>query len=747
MKRLQEWAAPLQELGPWLSGDPGMDRRRAGAHHAVRAGLLVVLALVTYLLFPVSQLSDFAGLERGVVAPQDIIAEFDFAVAKTEEELAREQGEAAAAVPPIFDYVPTAEDSVIGEVRDFFAGVDSVAQPAFEVEEPEPALLRAYLERNRISPPPGSMDLLVDTGDRDRFRRSIEVSVRQLYPQGVVETGTVREGTAPIYLRRGEDDAELVQAGSVLTPDRFYQLAGERLPDDFGPAAAELQRLVLSRFFQPSLVLNQAETEAARARARATVDPVRTTVLEGERIVAAREQIGEREEERLRAYQAALDDRGIRVEGQGNILPSIGGFLFNMLVISVLGLLLWFFRRELYHDMRSVLLLAALVAVTVAISSVIARFGLPVELIPVTFPVLILAALFGGRFALVLALVLALLVGGQQPFLGLTASFTAAMGGAAAAFSIRAVERRSKIWIFVTIISAAYVMAALTVGLLRSREISEIFYSMGFGVTNAIVSSLLAIGFLPLLESLTRITTDQTLLELSDLNRPRLKRLSLEATGTYAHTINVANLSEAAANAIGANGLLARVGAYYHDIGKMVKPQYFVENQPKGRNPHDKLKPSMSAAIIRSHVVEGLKMAEEDRLPEVIKAFIAEHHGTQQISFFYEKAREQDSNEEINPSAFSYPGPKPQSKETAIVMLADSVESAARVLQDPTPSRLRELVEKIVAGKISTGQLDQCPLTMREIDVAKDHLSKVLSGMYHHRIDYGSAGVQVTGSR
>lgn len=260
--------------------------------------------------------------------------------------------------------------------------------------------------------------------------------------------------------------------------------------------------------------------------------------------------------------------------------------------------------------------------------------------------------------------------------------------------------------------------------------------SMGAGVTNAIVASLLAIGFLPLLESFTGITTDQTLLELSDLNRKLLKRLSLEAPGTYAHTVNVANLAEAASSAIGANGLLARVGAYYHDIGKLAKPQYFIENQPRGRNPHDKLKPATSASIIRAHVAEGLKLAEADRLPEVVKRFIPEHHGTQEIAYFYNRAKEADPDGQVNPTEFVYTGPKPQMKETAILMLADAVESATRVLQDPTPARIRELTDRLVAQKIAEGQLDEAPLTLREIGIIKDSLVNVLTGMYHHRIDY-----------
>jgi cyclic-di-AMP phosphodiesterase PgpH len=306
------------------------------------------------------------------------------------------------------------------------------------------------------------------------------------------------------------------------------------------------------------------------------------------------------------------------------------------------------------------------------------------------------------------------------------------------------VQRRTKTWHFIAIVSSAYIAAAVTMGLMRARSVAEIGLSMGWGVTNAVVASLLAIGFLPLLEAFTRITTDQTLLELSDLNRKLLKRLSLEAPGTYAHTIAVANLTEAAANAIGANGLLARVGTYYHDIGKLVKPQYYIENQPRGRNPHDKLKPSMSAAIIRSHVMEGLKLADQDRLPEAVKRFIPEHHGTQQISFFYNRARELDPDAQLNSADFNYPGPKPQIKETAILMLADTVESATRVLADPTPSRIREMVDRLVTQKIAEGQLDQSPLTLREIDEIKESLASVLTGMYHHRVDYPTGSPPAT---
>lgn len=223
----------------------------------------------------------------------------------------------------------------------------------------------------------------------------------------------------------------------------------------------------------------------------------------------------------------------------------------------------------------------------------------------------------------------------------------------------------------------------------------------------------------------------------ADLNKPLLRRLSLEAPGTYAHTIAMANLTEAACDAIGADGLLGRVGAYYHDVGKLRKPQHFVENQPRGRNPHDKLKPSTSAAIIRSHVRDGIELARENGVPQPIRAFIAEHHGTLPIAYFLAKARERDDT--VNPAEYVYPGPIPQSAETAICMLADAAEATVRSLADPTPASIRTTVEATLARRIEDGQLADAPITLRQLGVAREQFIRILTGMYHGRIEYPPA--------
>jgi putative nucleotidyltransferase with HDIG domain len=359
------------------------------------------------------------------------------------------------------------------------------------------------------------------------------------------------------------------------------------------------------------------------------------------------------------------------------------------------------------------------------------------ELVPVALAAVLLSALFDRRISVVVTVVLATLVAGQSVYRGTNALFINLVAGAAAAVSVGEIRRRNQSYEWIVMIGGAYLVTAGAIGLTLDLPWREIFVSAGFGVLNAFVCVLLAVLVLPMAEAFTGIETDLTLLEWSDLNRPLMQRLSLEAPGTYAHTIAIANLAEAACRAIGANPLLARVGAYYHDIGKIAKPQYFVENQAKGRNPHDALQPNASALIIRNHVQEGLELAEQNKLPKALRAFITEHHGTGTISYFLDKARQ--GGPAPDTAEFTYPGPLPQTCETAVVMLADGIEASARVLHEPTPQKIREVVDHIVRQRMEQGQLSSAPLTLRQIEIVKEEFARVLVGMYHNRIEYPSS--------
>lgn len=362
------------------------------------------------------------------------------------------------------------------------------------------------------------------------------------------------------------------------------------------------------------------------------------------------------------------------------------------------------------------------------------KWNLPFYLYPIAIFSILVTVLFDAEVGTFNTFILALLLGILHRFNFSIVLITIILGSVAC-FSIQRVRHRSE---FFKTILYLLVSSTILIFILESYNISpseEIVNLLGFGWANAVISPLLAMGILPVFESLFGFTTNVTLLELSDLNNPLLKRLALEAPGTYHHSILVGNLSEAAAKAIDANPLLARVGAYYHDIGKIEIPEYFVENQLGIKSKHENLTPTMSAIILASHIKKGRALGEEADLPDEVLNFLEEHHGTMTMTYFYNKAREMGIE---NPSdeEFKYPGPRPRSRETAIVMLADSVEAASRTLTDPKPARIRNLVQNIINDRFQSGELQECPLTLKDLAEIRESFTQILIGVFHHRIEY-----------
>ena len=304
-------------------------------------------------------------------------------------------------------------------------------------------------------------------------------------------------------------------------------------------------------------------------------------------------------------------------------------------------------------------------------------------------------------------------------------------------FSVRDVKNRSQILASAGLVFLAYVLVLLGYELLRADPFAQ---SVVPDLVAVAVNAALVLLVGPLLWGIEKgfgVTTDMTLLELSDTNRTLLKKLSMQAPGTFNHSLQVANLAEAAADAVGANALRARVGALYHDIGKMLKPEYFIENQQPGENPHEKIKASMSALVIAAHVKEGVQLGKEQNLPQMVIDFIASHHGTGLIEYFYRKAQEDaEDPSSVDESDYRYPGPRPRSNEQAIVMLADSIEAASRSLDKPTPKKLESLIEGIVAARVADGQLDESALTFADLSRIKDAFHTLLCGIYHFRVRY-----------
>ena len=707
-------------------------------YHAARWIWVPFMALVGHAAFPPSAADVAPLLEPGARAGKEIIAPFNFVVNKSEDELQRETEELAASAKPIYEFRQHGYDSTATTMAAFFTAVDAVA------DQGPQAIIRAAEDFGvPITPPEAAY--LGKTGKRRALEQALGRLFDRTLAQGVTGPGVLQvEQSRELIIRRGSTESS-VQRDQVLTFAQYLNRAKQLHPDPGSSVADVLYLKLVRQFFRPTLVPRQLETERRRNELRGSVDPSKYIVRAGDRIVAPHEIVSNEAHERLVALHQELLRRGAATTY--SIRGVVGPLLRDSLILSIFWVLLVFYRRETYRDLRQVALIGALFSLLVLQAGIVGRsYPTHPEIIFVPFVAMMMTVLFNGRVSMIAAMILAVVIGLQPVFHDVPALFLCVVGGVIAALSVRTLRSRSNFYAPVLLIAAGYLVGALALGLASGWPIEEIALRSLLGAVNGLVSAGLTFFLLPVAESVTHITTDLTLLELSDPSRPLLRRLSLEAPGTYAHSVAMANLVEAACNRIGANGLLGRVGCYYHDVGKVKNPMYFVENQIPGNNPHDRLKPLQSAQIIKAHVTDGLALAAEAQLPDSVAAFIPEHHGTTEITYFLDKAKKTDGGQPRNPDDFMYPGPRPRSMETAIAMIADSVEAALRVLEDLTPQKIEEAIDHIVRTKVNAGQLDEAPLTLQQIEQVKQAFLRVLSGMYHNRIDYpeSSGGIGAT---
>lgn len=485
--------------------------------------------------------------------------------------------------------------------------------------------------------------------------------------------------------------------------------------------------------YYATLKVDTEATETAKAKILATVTPVYRTILKGEMIVSKGQVITEEQYDIL--YLMGYAD-------EVNISKIAGSLAIILLVL--LGITIIYMRtfcKDKYRDLgyMQILMLTVLVlvildelilSVTVSPSADIsAQIGF---LLPSAMGTMLVATLFNPNMAVFFNGIFAIFAGiltGDVQFVLLSL-----ISGMVGAIGIIRLTERSDLYKTALYIALINVIAIGAWGILNRTIWDVIWVGMLFGILNGVFSAVLTLGLLPLIESMFGVTTSIKLLELSNPNQPLLKKLMLEAPGTYHHSVMVGNLGEAAAEAVGADGLIVRVGAYYHDIGKIKRPYFFTENQFNGENPHDKISPTLSALIITSHVKDGVEMATEAKLPPMIIDMIAQHHGNSLISFFYQKAKETD--EEVREEDYRYEQPKPQTKEAAILMMADTVEAAVRSKTGATPGQIEGFIRTLIKGKLNDGQFDECDLTFKDLDKIAETFGRVINGMYHKRIEY-----------
>jgi len=718
----------------------------------------LVIVITATLIFPSSQSYQFANLkENDVYSGEEIIAPFRFLVNKTEQEIANDRQAATEKVPLVFNRVDSIELRYVSRFDELFKEINSVrnSEAADSTKVTglrnvvnkfsliiEQVNIPILLHGAEISLSNNSNETIKKKFDSEFLRQNFRRILLDLYSNGILN---LQPEKIPNYVKKisvistGKETIENLQNHLTLEnyDDNVIENLTQTFPDQIS-TTVKLGYQIITAFLKPNLIHNKIETEQRIEAAVTNVPLSKGIVFENERIVNTHERITRETLNKLNSLAAAKAEREISEGGSKIILPYMGRMLLVSLSLSFAVMFLTVSRKEIFYDLKKMFLIFIIFMMVIGTTFLINQFGFSSNLkylIPISIASMLLTIFFDPRVAFIGTVTLSIIIGGlrgNEFGIMIICLFV----GTVSTFAVREIQARSWIIKGILSISIAYILSIAAIEFLQNTEFKDLWNMWLYGLINGLLSPILAYGLMIIFETIFRFTTNSTLLELSDLNKPLLRQLAIRAPGTYHHSIMVGNLSEAATEVIGGNALLARVASYYHDIGKMEKAEYFVENQKGGKNPHEKLTPSMSCLILINHVKRGLDLAHDYNLPKEIRDFIPEHHGTNIIRFFYEKAKESSDGVEINETDFRYPGPKPQTKETGIVMLADSVEAGSRSLKDPSVSRIRGMVNSFVHERLLDSELDECPLTTRDLNLIKESFVNTLTGMFHGRIEY-----------
>jgi cyclic-di-AMP phosphodiesterase PgpH len=712
-------------------------------------------------LYPKTQVQEAAYSIGEPWRDDDLIAPFTFSIMKQDDEIRAEMRDIRENTSPIFLLDHQAESISFQQLDSLFASLTMVLdayadwQESRMLDSRQQALedsLFYIRARNRsgIALDDNTWEPLLERHANDRiyapkddpahrpFAMELEGVVhnllRALFRDGIIDISKEQISTSEITIRDMRERTEREESvQTVRTLSDAREFARMRMSRQFEEELVRSAMHLFNTLVEPNLLFREEDTEQ---RIQDRIDRISTTrgaISAGQTIIRRGDIITPDRHILLQSLARARAERASDIEIWSKYT---GETILVIAVFLIFFLYLFLYRRSIFDNNPMLLLVFLTIALVYSIGAFVARVEeLSPYLVPFAIAPILLTIIFDSRVGLMTTTLIALLAGLMfgNSFEFVVATVTACSIGV---YSVRDVKDRSQFYLTTPgLILFAYALVLFGFTLTKVGGWSIYFDNMLFLLGNA-VGIWLTYPLILLIEKTFRITTDVTLLELSDTNKPILKRLMLEAPGTFHHSLQVANLAEAGAAGIGANPLLCRVGALYHDIGKMEKPQYFVENQMSG-NAHDKLKPRMSALIIKNHVDSGVKMAKEIELPNVVIDFIRTHHGTSLIRYFYEKAMNESGNDqEIQEEDFRYDGPIPNSKETGILLLADGVEAASRSMSDHSYQKLENLVNRLVDDRLAEGQLNNCALTLKDLKVIKDVFTRILQGMYHGRIKY-----------
>ena len=738
--------------------------------------LALVVALFILLLYPYLLIQPHF-YQLGDIAGHDIKAAEDFFVEDRDAtEVSRQL--TADRVLTVYDYDPGVVQRLTSQMTTAFAdmrramlefdadhartpaelseGSDGAGERTWRIER-ENALWaqkakfesQIGVELNR-----GALKLLINEGFSPQLSKLALRIMEEILNNGVVANKEIllRELDKGITLRNVVNQTEktVFSLRQYYGPDQartMVRVTAEPLVRELNYNVTNLLVDLIQRTLQPNITMNRNETERRRNQALDELKPIMYQVKAGEMVLREGERVTAAHFLKLEAMRSQAENRRIAASGVGAAI---------ILALLLAGVHLLYLRRPQHMRLdtnRNLLFMAVALAMVFLIVKLVdglsgllvanSAFAIPDDAVVYAVPAAVgtmLVCIFIGfeialPFGLLGGLCSAMLIGQ-----GLDFFIFFLINSAMAAYWVQ--HRRER---------KAFIIAGAKLGLLNmvvatvlsiyasDFEATDLLWIWSMAFVGGISSAIITLGIAPLIEMTFGFTTDITLLELANLDRPILRQLMLEAPGTYHHSVIVGSLVEAAAADIGANPLLAKVCGYYHDIGKVKKPLYFIENQSNGRNKHDKLAPSMSSLILIAHIKDGIEIANKNKLGKAITDTIQQHHGTSLISYFYEKAKQVKGSAGVKVDNFRYPGPKPQTREAGLVMLADVVEAASRALDNPTPARIQGLVQHLINKIFSDGQLDECELTLKDLHRIAKSFNQILYGIHHHRIEYAEA--------
>jgi len=708
--------------------------KQTGIKRKIIIGLITVILIV--MMFPKGESIESEVTEGAIWTNDDLIAPFSFPIIKEKQTFQNEVNEAERSVYPVFNSITIKSSDSLNA---FAAYIISVIDENLK-KQSEP-----YLNPTFLSSKAFTQFVTLRKQQKESYTSKDKTLPSIFNIAGNIVDMVSKRGIVNIASNSKVRDSIAVRVGNIdriepISKFYFFDFAKNEVRNKIRELnyTEEVNEAIIEftfHFIYPTLVYNEDATNLEIEQAKNNVSKYAGIVNENERIIAKHDRITKLIKLIIESYKEA---KGETIGSEGIILQLLGKFLHISFFITILAIYLYLFRKKIFYDNTKIVLISIIVVFVSFVTYLINHIAVkaPIHfLIFVPAASMIFTIVFDSRVGFYLTVILSLIVGALR---GNDYTFMAMnfIAGGLSVYTVRDIKNRTQIFRSFLFILIGYTASILAFGLERFAPAESMLIEFAFAASNALISPVLTYGLLIFFERLFNITTDLTLLELSNFDRPLLRELARKAPGTFNHSMTMGTIAEAAAEKIGANALLARVGAYYHDIGKIIEPQGFVENQMNSQNLHENLPPEESAKLIVKHVNEGIDLGRQYKLPQELIDFIPMHHGTTVSTYFYEKAKNLYGDDKVKLDDYKYPGPKPNSKETAIVMLADGCESAVRSISDPDALKVENMINNIFNSRLKESQLDDAPITFSDISKMKEAFLSILISQHHRRIKY-----------